>query len=237
MKHIIFILLLSIAFASCNNSKDDLAKAKKLYNLAVSNEDVPAARMALLQILCLDSTNVQYQDSIARLYIKGGNFKTGIKYAEEVYNRGKASIKLKESMAIAYQQNGDGEKSESFFASLLSETNDYKYKYQQLVIHFENGNQPMFDSLSRSIITEATQDSVIAATKIDMPGPVSGIGQKVPIVAATYFLVGNNALEKRQDVNTAIKNLQESLRVYPDLEYSKYILMEIEKLMMGNRRR
>jgi hypothetical protein len=49
-------------------------------------------------------------------------------------------------------------------------------------------------------------------------------------------LIGNNALENNRDVNTAVEYLQKSLQEYGEFEMSRYVLMEIEKMMMASRR-
>ncbi|PCJ67924.1 MAG: hypothetical protein COA58_01945 [Bacteroidetes bacterium] len=235
MKKFIVLLTISLGFVACNNKELQLENAQNLYQQGLSNSDAATTKVALNQLLLLDSTNTVYQDSLSRIYMSSGNFEAGIKYAEKVYNSGKSDIKLKENMAVAYQQLGETEKAEKFIKNLLAETNDYKYLYQQLVIQYEVGNQVMFDSLAKNILERVENDSLVARTVVPMPGPVTGLKQMVPMKAATYFLIGNNALEKRQDINTAISYLQESIKEYNEFEMSRYVLMEIEKMMMSQR--
>ena len=236
MKKTITLLTLVAAFTgSCTEKISDLDNAKALYAKSLENNDAITARVALNQILMIDSTNAEYQDSLSRVYMTSGNFEGGLKYAEEVYNAGKASNKLKENMALAYQQIGEMEKSEEFIGALLRDTRNNKYLFQQLVIKYESGNQPMFDSLCTQILELSDSDSTVAQTMVPMPSPVSGGNQLVPIKAATLFLIGNNALERKQDVRTAITYLRKSLQEYEQFEMSRYVLMEIEKMMMGGR--
>lgn len=224
-----------IALASCTEKTTELDSAKALYFQSVENNDAVTARVALNQILLLDSTNAEFQDSLSRVYMTSGNFEGGLKYAEMVYNAGKATYKLKENMALAYQQTGEMEKAEDFLTTLLNDTRDNKYLFQKLVIKYESGNQMMFDSLSNQVITLSDNDSLVAQTLVPMPSPVSGGNQLVPIKAATYFLIGNNALEGKQDVRTAIEYLQKSISEFEEFEMARYVLMEIEKMMGGRR--
>ena len=237
MKNILIITALSavLAISSCTEGPSALDQAKALYQLSIENQDQTTAKLALNQLLLLDSTNLSYQDSLSRIYMKSGNFDAGMKYAENVYNAGKADGKLKENMALAYQQMGEIEKSETFLAALLTETQDYKYLFQQLVIKYESGNQPMFDSLSTQILEQAKTDSLLAKTMVPMPSPVSGGNQMVPMTAATYFLIGNNDLERKQDVRSAVNYLRKSIEDFEEFEMSRYVLMEIEKMMMQRR--
>ena len=68
-----------------------------------------------------------------------------------------------------------------------------------------------------------------------MPVPVSGGNQLVPLKAATLFLIGNNALERKQDVSTAVRYLQKSIEEFEQFEMHRYVLMELEKMMSGRR--
>lgn len=232
-KRLIIPILSLLVIAACTEKTSDLDKAKALYLQSVENSDATTAKVALNQILLIDSTNAEYQDSLSRLYMTSGNFEGGLKYAEMVYNAGKASNKLKENMALAYQQIGEMEKAEEFITVLLNDTRDYKYLFQQLVIKYESGNQMMFDSLSTQVIEQADSDSLVAQTMVPMPNPMSGGNQLVPIKAATYFLIGNNALERKQDVRTAINYLRKSVEEYDQFQMSRYVLIEIEKMMGG----
>ena len=229
--HLLFILI----FWGCNQNENQLTNAKNLYEQAILNNDATTAKMALNQIILLYTLELRYQDSLSRIYMKSGNFEAGLKYAEIVYTSGKANGQLKENMALAYQQIGETEKAEEFINSLLQTTKDYKYLFQKIVIQYENGNQPLFDSLSNEVLELANKDSLIAQTMVPMPGPVSGGNQLVPIKAATLFLIGNNALERKQDVNTAVRYLQMSIEEFEQFEMPRYVLMELEKMMSGRR--
>jgi tetratricopeptide (TPR) repeat protein len=232
------LLLAVIIFfiSACNSTDKQLSQTEALYHQALENKDAATVKVALNQLLLLDSTSIEYQDSLSRVYMRNGNFIAGLKYAELVYNAGKAEAKLKENMALAYQQVGETEKAEKFIDNLIIETGNYKYLYQKLVIQYENGNQIKFDSLSTDILSQIESDSILAATSVPMPGPVSGAQQLVPIKAATLFLIGNNALERKQDVNVAVTYLKKSIEEFDQFEMPRYVLMELEKMMYGERR-
>jgi tetratricopeptide (TPR) repeat protein len=234
-KKLLFPYLFIFIVLGCNQNESQLTNAKDLYEQAILNNDATTAKMALNQIILLDTLDLQYQDSLSRIYMKSGNFEAGLKYAEIVYASGKADGQLKENMALAYQQIGETEKAEEFINSLLQTTKDYKYLFQKIVIQYENGNQPLFDSLSNEVLKLTDKDSLVAQTMVPMPGPVSGGNQLVPIKAATLFLIGNNALERKQDVSTAVRYLQKSIEEFEQFEMPRYVLMELEKMMSSRR--
>jgi tetratricopeptide (TPR) repeat protein len=235
-KSLLLLAVFTFFICACNSTDKQLSQAEALYHQALENKDAATVKVSLNQLLLLDSTNIEYQDSLSRVYMRNGNFIAGLKYAELVYNAGKAKAKLKENMALAYQQVGETEKAEKFIDNLIEETGNYKYLYQKLVIQYENGNQIKFDSLSTDILDQIESDSILAATSVPMPGPVSGVQQLVPIKAATLFLIGNNALERKQDVNVAVSYLKKSIEEFDQFEMPRYVLMELEKMMYGERR-
>lgn len=235
-KSLLLLAVFTFFICACNSTDKQLSQAEALYHQALENKDAATVKVSLNQLLLLDSTNIEYQDSLSRVYMRNGNFIAGLKYAELVYNAGKAKAKLKENMALAYQQVGETEKAEKFIDNLIVETGNYKYLYQKLVIQYENGNQIKFDSLSIDILDQIESDSILAATSVPMPGPVSGVQQLVPIKAATLFLIGNNALERKQDVNVAVSYLKKSIEEFDQFEMPRYVLMELEKMMYGERR-
>ncbi len=237
MKKALIIVLISTAFYACKDENKELKTAENLYNSAKQYKDLNTTKVALNQMLLIDSTNIEYKDSLARLYMRGGNVEGGLKLAEQVDLAGKADSKLVEMIGIAHQQMGNIEKSEKVFDRLLSETKDYKYLYQKMVIQYEKGNMIEFDSLSNIILTQVETDSVMAKTTIEFPGPVSGVSQQVPLKAATLLVVGKNAYDREQNLKKAVDYYVKSVQAFDQFEMARYFLSEIERMQMSAGRR
>lgn len=236
MKKVLIIITLASLISACNKGDNQLELAKKLYSQAQKNLDATTSKVALNQILMLDSTNLVYKDSLARLYMTTGNYKSGVKLGSEVYSNGKADNKLKETLALSYQQLGEIDKSEELIEELLIATGNYKYMYQKLVLLFDKGDQPAFDTLATSLLQKIETDSLIAQTTISLPGPVTGVNQMVPLKAATLFIIGNNAFDREQDVQKAVTYFQKSIEEFGQFEMARYSLQEIERMIMASRR-
>lgn len=234
MKSILYTLL-AIGLFACTNTKNDTGNAEKLYKQAIANSDLATAKVALNQLLLIDSNNTVYKDSLCRMYIQGGNYEGGIKLAEQLMKTNNADNKLLELTGVAYQQIGKQVEAEDIFNKLFTASKDYKYLYQIMVIQYEKGNQAGFDSLSNKILTEVETDSILAQTTIEFPGPVSGVGQLVPIKAATQFLIGKNAYDREQDLRKAITYYQYSVQSYDPFEMARYYLTEIARMQQGGR--
>ncbi len=226
-----YLVLLSVLiFAACSTQSDRLKEAEALYKLALENKDPSLARVALCQIMLIDSTIPAYQDSLARLYIAASNFETGLRYAEKVCKNGPCENILKENMAAAYQQLGKNIEAEKIIQGLIADTKENKYLFQQLLIYFNAGKTTSFDSLSTTMLQQIETDSTMAKTMVPIVAPSSGGDQMVPIKAAVYFLIGNNALNTTRDINKGVEYMQLSLTEFAPFEMPRYVLQQVEQL-------
>ena len=225
------VLLSVILIAACTSTSDRLKEAESLYKLALENKDPSLARVALCQIMLIDSTIPAYQDSLARLYIASSNFETGLRYAEKVCKNGPCENILKENMAAAYQQLGKNDEAEKIIKGLIADSKDNKYLFQQLLIYFNAGKTTSFDSLSSAMLQQIEIDSTMAKTIVPIVAPSSGGYQMVPIKAAVYFLIGNNALNTTRDINKGVEYMQLSLKEFAPFEMPRYVLQQVEQLM------
>ena len=226
-----YLVLLSVLiFAACSTQSDRLKEAEALYKLALENKDPSLARVALCQIMLIDSTIPAYQDSLARLYIAASNFETGLRYAEKVCKNGPCENILKENMAAAYQQLGKNIEAEKIIQGLIADTKENKYLFQQLLIYFNAGKTTSFDSLSTTMLQQIETDSTMAKTMVPIVAPSSGGDQMVPIKAAVYFLIGNNALNTTRDINKGVEYMQLSLTDFAPFEMPRYVLQQVEQL-------
>lgn len=229
MKYIAILSILVIA--ACSSKSDQLKEAEAFYKLALENKDPSVARVALNQIMLIDSSITQYQDSLARLYIAANNFESGLRYAEKVCKNGPCDNLLKENMALAYQQLGKNTEAEKVIQGLIADTKDNKYLFQQLLIYFNAGNITSFDSLSTDMLAQIEADTAMASTIVPIVAPSSGGDQMVPIKAAVYFLIGNNALNTTRDINKGVKYMQLSIKEFEPFEMPRYVLQQVEQLV------
>ena len=110
----------------CSEDTKSTNTAEALYELALENKDVTTAKVALSQLILEDSTNMDYKDSLSRIYFNEGNFYAGLDYAEQVFASGSNDKVLQENMAIAYQQIGETEMAEEIISGLFTTTPAYK---------------------------------------------------------------------------------------------------------------
>jgi hypothetical protein len=82
--------------------------------------------------------------------------------------------------------------------------------------------------LTQRILEVLKTDTAVANTLIEFGGPVSGVGQVVPIKAATLFLIGKYAQDHENNQTKAIIHYERAIGAYDKFEMPYYYLQEIE---------
>jgi len=228
------LALLLIVFASCEEKKDIRAETIKektaLYEAATALGDNRTAAVALNELILLDSANLNYKDSLCRIYMKTANFEGAVKLAEIIIAAGKADLKLKELTGVSYQQIREYQKAKDLFNELFVESSDYRYLYQVAAITYESGNKAEFETATNKMLVDISTDSGSAAkTLIEVGGPISGVGQKVPLKAATLFLLGKFEQDYNKNYMGAVIYYERAIGAHEAFEMPYYYLQEIEK--------
>ena len=229
MRKTLVLFTISVIVVACTNN-NELSRAQDLYKQAQENLDATTSKVALNQLIMLYISNLAYKDSLARLYMQTGNYKAGSKLADEVIAKGNPDTKLMEMAALSYQQLSEGTKAERLIDMLLANTNNSKYLYQKMVLQSEKGDLIMFDSLSNKLLQKIDSDSLVARTTVSMPDPTTGADQQVPLKAATYFVIGNNAFEKEQNIGKAVEYFKKSVEEFDNFLMARYYLTEIARM-------
>lgn len=204
---------------SCNKNKYENSKA--LLNRALKYKDYATAAFAYNKLLLNDSNNMEYKDSLSRIYIRSGNYEGGVMLAEQVIKKNKSNIKLLELMGIAYEQLNNTTKSIDIFNSLFKSSNDYIYLYKISAIYFDNSMFEKADSLADYMISNADTSKRLS---INLP---NGQLQSVPILAACYNMKGAVFAEGKNDLRTAVEYFKKSLKIAPDFQYPNMYLERI----------
>jgi tetratricopeptide (TPR) repeat protein len=117
---IITLVLCASCQEQTENKTDQLGLKKRLYEAAVELEDLRTAAVALNELILMDSGTHRYKDSLARIYIKSGNYTGAISLAEGLIESELADNKLKELIGVAYQQQKDYFKARDIFIELFA---------------------------------------------------------------------------------------------------------------------
>lgn len=219
MKKLIFPVLAVVTLAGCSEKTtsdegvSNFEVNKRLYERSVELKDVNTSVVALNYMLLEDSTNMEYTDSLARIYMTNGLFETGIQLGLKVMEKQPDNDKLLELIASAQEYEGSDAnliKSYKNFKSLFDKTGDLKYSMKLAQISIVQGNyKSAMDRL----------DSIIANPEtVMMESPTrQGGSQQVDIKAGAYFLKAQYAFQNNQMAQGA-QLLNLALQISPNYE-------------------
>ena len=207
--------------------------SKQLLQQAVKHKDYATAAFAYNQLLLADSNNLEYKDSLARIYIKSGNYEGGLLLGEAVMLKQPKNLKLLELIGIANGQLDNFDKCLSNFNTLYTQSKDLTYIYKMAGICYDKQRYTQADSLADVMI--AKNDTT---KKIEIQLP-DGSLQTVPLMAACYNMKGAilaDLFDKTGNpeyVKNSIPLFQKAIQVYPDFKFPKLYLQRIAQYMQG----
>jgi tetratricopeptide (TPR) repeat protein len=210
--------------------------SKKLLSQALKNKDYATAAFAYNNLLLEDSTNLDYKDSLARIYIRSGNFEGGLRLGEQVIAKRPGNSKLLELISVANGQLKNIDKSIANLNTLFTTTKDYTYLYKISGVYFDNGQFQKADSVCDKVIEFADSSKNV---EINLP---NGSSQSVPILAACYNMKGailTEMAEISQDgelVRKSIPYFQKAMQMAPDFAYPRLYLEKIAQFMQQQQR-
>lgn len=224
---------LTIAFFQNCQPKDH---SKKLLEQALKNKDYATAAFAYNELLLKDTSNMEWKDSLARVYIKSGNFEGGLRLGEQVMLKQPKNLKLLELIGLANARMNHTDKAIANFNALFVASKDYTYLYKIAGMCFDSERFSEADSLADIMIERADTSKRIV---VSLP---SGQDQSVPILAACYNMKGAILAELADrtgnvdHIKNAVPLFQKALKIYPDFSFPRLYLERIAQYMQGGGR-
>ena len=182
---------------------------KDLFHLQIMVQLWLRLNMMLLE----DSTNMEYTDSLARLYMRSGNFDAGLSLGKRVMAAEEKNYSLMELMATAYEYKGDPPnltKSYRNYKKLYEEVGGTKYLLKMAQVGMLQGS---FDAAKKKL------EEVVASPDvayIESPKSDGGI-QMINVKAGAYMLLANYYFNEGNE-KEGVKSLEQALKVEPDYE-------------------
>lgn len=214
-----------------SNNSDKISKEVKskeeLYQMFYKIGDDQSSIYTLHQILQLDTTKTQYYDSLVNHYVKVGNTQAVESMVNKSLKYGK-NIKVLEVSAVLDGQKGEMESATKKLNELFKLTNDYKYKYRMATFNIEAGDWKM----GEDILNELSQTEGIENYSIEEVLSETE-SQQIPLNAAIAFARANIEAVKKNNLQGALKYVNEALKIKPDYQYAKYFK---QQLVGGGRR-
>ena len=226
------VIVVIVALASCGGpTKDGTASSyetnQELYNRALENNDFKTAAVALNYLLLADSTNLEYTDSLARVYLKARNFDAGLRLGQKVLDKYPDNYGLLELVAVAQGYTGEYIASLKNLKKLHEELGDITYVFMMAQVYVDQQNySAALEKLDQVIADSGTGYFDAAA---------SNGTQRVNIKAGAYYFKAQEALNKAQGLNDAYYNqgvnyLKKALELAPDYEAALALAQEVQMI-------
>lgn len=205
------------------NHTIDISFFEKTYQLAINYNDLVAATQSVYEILCTDTTNLAWKDTLARLFLMRGAYDQAVFAGKELLTKSPGDIRLTEMVAIALQSAGDAKQSLEYYEKLYPNTQNLYHLYQIIILQY---------SLARLGECSTNIDLLLKnpdAEKGTIDVNVGqGYTQKVPYKAAALNIKG--VIAKQLNENAAAETLfNEALKVMPDFVLPKGNLEDLKK--------
>lgn len=219
-----------VLFTACKDTDNgsDEAHYMALYKRALDHNDLVTANVALNQLVLLDSSNLEYKDSLSRIYIRSGNMVGGVKLGQSVLDAGNKDVKLQELVGFGYQQMYELDKSTAMFESLFTQTGDFIYKVEVLKNLMFKGNHQNFYQYADKLLATTLVDQKAQTTLIRFEGPYTQTDQYVPLEHAIICLKGQYALNFENQFRKAIRFFKDAANKNESFELPKFELQRIE---------
>ncbi|MCB9235781.1 MAG: tetratricopeptide repeat protein [Bacteroidia bacterium] len=205
---------------------DSLSRAQSsphalVYRRACQLRDYPAAIQALHYLLVEDPQNPFYQDSLAALYYRTGNFSACITLGNEIMLERPEDGFIHLILANAKLQSGNSKAALNHYGWLAEGTGQLFFWYQKASLEFH---------LERLGECRASLGEILASeSKTEMIRIENG-GEEylVSMEAAALNMLGNLDL-KAGNKDSAAQNFQQALDLYPDFGLARANLDNLKK--------
>ncbi|MCB9251033.1 MAG: hypothetical protein H6605_01065 [Flavobacteriales bacterium] len=230
---LIVFLIFGGLFSQCTQKVNSSKEDEKLLKQALKNKDYATAAFAYNKLLLNDSNNMEYKDSLARIYIRSGNFEGGLLLAEQVMKKKPDNPKLLELISVAHGQLKQNDKAIENLNTLYTSTKDFTYLYKISGVYFDNNEFQKADSICDLIIEFADTSKKV---EINMP---NGESQKVYLLAASYNMKGAILAEMAELTQNAalikesIPMFQKAIQIDKDFAYPRLYLEKIAQFMQS----
>ena len=226
------VIMVIVALTSCGGpTKDGTASSyetnQELYNRALENNDFKTAAVALNYLLLADSTNLEYTDSLARVYLKARNFDAGLRLGQKVLDKYPDNYGLLELVAVAQGYTGEYIASLKNLKKLHEELGDITYVFMMAQVYVDQQNySAALEKLDQVIADSGTGYFDAAA---------SNGTQRVNIKAGAYYFKAQEALNKAQGLNDGyytqgVNYLKKALELAPNYEAALALAQEVQMI-------
>ncbi|WP_373523989.1 tetratricopeptide repeat protein [Aquiflexum sp.] len=197
---------------------------RKVYQLALRYNDLPAARMKLIELIERNPSNLQYAETLASLYFESGQYTSAAISALDILEVSDKSLAALEVAAYSLEQLGAMDRALPNFERHYLLTGNlfslYKTAYMQYSL---NRQEEALNSINMLVKNNKSSEEKVGFPKED------NTQQEVTLKAAALNLKGMVYMYQK-DKNEAREAITQALELQPDFELAQENLKEVQKM-------
>ncbi len=219
-----FLLGISSVYGQKLYKNDLIQIEKNIYQTALNNYDLAAAKDAVYHIVALEGAQSTYKDTLAFIYFNQKKYLSCLKVADDILTR-KQSMPVLELKAASLEQLNALKEAIAVYEKIYAQKKDgltaYKLARAQQKL---KRSAEAFETL-KTAENLSFDDSYF----INFPKSQKGGQQKVPLKAAYYNLMAQTAYDLH-NYDMAIKYYNEALKLFPGFFVAKQNKAVVEML-------
>jgi tetratricopeptide (TPR) repeat protein len=231
------LVAMSICLYSFGQKEKQVTSSKKtminfdsiVYHDAYLNNDYSTAIHAIYYMMAKDPTNLNYKDSLARLYFISGAYEKSAKISREINVKQPSNKRAMEFLALSEKATGNYKQSLEVFEKLHAQTADVEYAYSIAELQYELKRfgecTQTIESILSNPISEKINLTIYATPKIQ---------QTVSYKAAILNIKGM-MYKELNELNIAVDAFKQSLIIAPHFLLPSNNLKSIDKNNSNNK--
>lgn len=223
IRPILTIIVASLLFFSCNNSKNEPKSAAswdRVYANAVVNHDYPTAITALNNLIISDSANENHYDSLATYYLKKTqNFYAGKKMVEKGLALNPNNFQLIEYKGLLMIGEEKYPEARTWLEKGYNISKKNKFQYMIATTYANESNIEEFEKRIDQLLAANLPSEKVEAM-IDNTN-----SQMVELKAICYL--GKAKISR--DGATILRYVDSALKIQPDYQEAYYIIEDLKK--------
>lgn len=227
----IFTICSVITLSAQTNSKTTLNPTiriqEKVYQLALENNDLEAATMAVYQLIAIQPEKQSWQDTLCLLYHGRGFYPQSASLALKIIERKPEAREFREVLAQANEYLGNYSEALKQYELLLNPDSNSAVLYKTAMMHYMLKNYNECESDLKYILSDKDSESISIATQSD---PSSAKLQSVPIRAAALNMLGVIYMDEKKTLE-AYDAFEAALKIFPAYLVAKQNIKLLKEAM------
>jgi tetratricopeptide (TPR) repeat protein len=200
---------------------------EKVYQLALENNDLEAATMAVYQLIAIQPEKQTWQDTLCLLYHGRGYYSQSASLALKIIERNPETREFREVLAQAYEYLGNYSEALEQYELLVKPDSNSAVLYKTAMMHYMLKDYKECESDLKYILSDKDSESINIATQAD---PANAKLQAVPIRAAALNMLGVIYMDDKKS-EEAKEAFEAALKIFPAYLVAKQNIKLLKEAM------